>query len=113
MESAKKKRLGSGRVAFLARIEVFREKINAGHTMTTVYEDNQEQLGISYSQFVNYVNRYIRKKPTNETKSDQAREASTPGSAEKGSGKKQKEPEDGQPGFKSSEKRDDLFKPKP
>lgn len=61
MESSKEKRLGTGRVAFLARVEIFTEKINAGHTMATVYEEHQKELGISYSQFVNYVNRFIRK----------------------------------------------------
>lgn len=60
MKSSKEKRLGTGRVAFLARIEIFKEKINAGHTIASVYEDHQEDLGIGYKQFVNYVNRYIK-----------------------------------------------------
>lgn len=60
MESSKEKRLGAGRVAFLARIGVFKIKIDAGHTLKSVYEDHQEDLGISYSQFVYYVNKFIR-----------------------------------------------------
>lgn len=70
MESSKEKRLGAGRVAFLARVEVFKEKISAGHTMAAVYEDHQKELGISYSQFANYVNRYIRNKPANENEGE-------------------------------------------
>jgi hypothetical protein len=110
MEPSKEKRLGTGRVAFLARIGVFTVKINAGHTMRMVYEDHQDELGISYSQFVNYVNRYIRKIP-NETKPNQAKETPATKTGDKESNKP-KEAEFGQPEFKSSGKRDDLFKPK-
>jgi|SRR5687768_6554806 len=62
MEKEKKQRLGTGRVAFLARKEEIKARIEAGYTMITVYEEHQKQLGISYGQFVNYVNRYIKKK---------------------------------------------------
>lgn len=62
-QSTDKKRLGAGRVAFLENIELFKEKIAAGHTMISVYEDNQQKLGVSYQQFVSYVNKFIRKKP--------------------------------------------------
>lgn len=61
MKSSKEKRLGAGRVAFLARIEIFKEKILAGHTITSVFEEHEKELGIGYKQFVNYVNRYIKK----------------------------------------------------
>lgn len=107
MASSKGKRLGAGRVAFLARIEIFREKITAGHTMQMVYEEHQDQLGIGYSQFVNYINRYIRKKAVNETKPAQAKETPAPGSEKPG------KPEYGQPRFKRNENRDDLINPKP
>lgn len=63
-----KKRLGTGRVAFLARIDVLQEKIKAGHTIAMLHDEYKKELGISYGQFLNYVNRYIRKKPENETK---------------------------------------------
>jgi hypothetical protein len=62
MESPKKKRLGAGRVAFLARVGAIKEMIDEGHTMAAVYEKYSSQLEISYSQFVNYVNKFIRKK---------------------------------------------------
>lgn len=58
-----KKRLGAGRVAFLARKEEIKTKIEAGYTMVAVYEEHQKQLGISYGQFVNYINKFIRRKP--------------------------------------------------
>lgn len=62
MKPPKKKRLGAGRVAFLARVGAIEEKINAGYTMAAIYENYRQQLGISYSQFVNYVNKFIRNK---------------------------------------------------
>lgn len=72
MKSSKEKRLGAGRVAFLARIEIFKEKILAGHTIASVFEEHEKELGIGYKQFVNYVNRYIRSKP--DANSGRARE---------------------------------------
>lgn len=63
MKSTKVKRLGAGRVAFLARIEIFKEKIIAGHTIASVFEEHEKELGgIGYKQFVNYVNKFIRSK---------------------------------------------------
>ncbi len=64
MEEVKKKRLGAGRVAFLARKEEIKELLDAGHTIITVYEKYQKRFGISYGQFVNYVNKFIKEKPT-------------------------------------------------
>ncbi|HEY9487986.1 MAG TPA: TraK family protein, partial [Chryseosolibacter sp.] len=55
-------RLGAGRVAFLARKEVIKEKVEAGHTLITVYEEYKNELGIGYVQFLNYVKKHIRKK---------------------------------------------------
>lgn len=99
MKDAKKKRLGAGRVAFLANIEAFRLKINAGYTMQQVYDEHEDQLGISYTQFVNYVNLYIKKKPRNENEREE-----TP---------KAVEAKTIRTDFKESKKRTDLFdKPK-
>ena len=70
MKSPKKKRLGAGRVAFLARVGAIKEKIDAGYTMASIYEDYQRDLGIGYKQFVNYVNKFIRDKPTPEKEED-------------------------------------------
>jgi len=58
---SKKPRRGAGRVAFLARLEQFRELLAAGNEQRTIYDDfgGEAALGISYSQFNRYVVRYI------------------------------------------------------
>lgn len=58
---SKKPRRGAGRVAFLARLEQFRELLAAGNEQRTIYDDfgGEAELGISYSQFNRYVVRYI------------------------------------------------------
>jgi hypothetical protein len=58
-----KKRLGTGKIAFLARVDAIREKINAGHTVAMLHDEYKNEIGINYGQFLNYVNRYIRMKP--------------------------------------------------
>jgi hypothetical protein len=53
---------GFGRVAFLTqRIEI-QQEIEAGYTLTMIYEKRKESLGITYSQFARHVQRYISKK---------------------------------------------------
>ncbi len=58
---SKRPRRGAGRVAFLARLEQFRELLAAGNEQRTIYDDfgGEAELGISYSQFNRYVVRYI------------------------------------------------------
>lgn len=58
---SKKPRRGAGRVAFLARLEQFRELLAAGNEQRTIYDNfgGEAELGISYSQFNRYVIRYI------------------------------------------------------
>lgn len=52
---------GSGRVAFLARLEEFRVLIQAGWPVTVVYENHGgDKTSLSYSQFARYVGKYIR-----------------------------------------------------
>jgi len=58
-----KKRLGTGKIAFLARVDAIREKIKAGHTVAMLHDEYKKEIGINYGQFLNYVNRYIRRKP--------------------------------------------------
>lgn len=66
MEEGKKRRLGAGRVAFLARKDAIAAKVEAGHTLITVYEEYQKELGIGYVQFLNYVAKYVKgKSPEN------------------------------------------------
>lgn len=104
-----KKRIGTGRVAFLARVDAIREKIKAGHTVAMLHDEYKKEIGIEYGQFLNYVNRYIRRKQ--DGGSDRA--------AEKGKDIKKTSPirarEPGQPAFVSSDTprdRDSLIKRK-
>ncbi|EJC7212057.1 hypothetical protein M0G61_002296 [Salmonella enterica] len=53
---------GAGRVAFLARLDEFRGLVQAGWPVTVIYENHGgADTGLSYSQFVRYVGKYIRK----------------------------------------------------
>ena len=61
MKTPKEGPTGAGRVAFLARLEEFRSLIQAGWPVTVVYENHGgNNTGLSYSQFVRYVGKYIR-----------------------------------------------------
>ena len=62
------KELGAGRVAFLARKDAIKERIDAGRTVMSVYREYQKQVGISYSQFDRYVNKFIRSKEDGSTR---------------------------------------------
>lgn len=53
--SSAKPRKGEGRIAFLAHWEKFKELLESGYPMKTIYEDHKEILGLSYSQFTRYV----------------------------------------------------------
>lgn len=51
---------GMGRVAFLANISQFKEKVSSGWPLMQIYKDHQQNLrGISYAQFTHYVRKYI------------------------------------------------------
>lgn len=63
MEPVERKELGTGRVAFLARKDAIKEKIDSGRTSMSVYREYQKQIDISYSQFSRYVAKYINPKP--------------------------------------------------
>ena len=58
-----KKRLGTGKIAFRAREDAIRKKIEAGYTVAMLHDEYKNEIGINYGQFLNYVNRYIRRKP--------------------------------------------------
>jgi hypothetical protein len=102
-----KKRLGTGKIAFLARVDAIREKINAGHTVAMLHDEYKKEIGINYGQFLNYVNRYIRRKPdgnSNATEKGKDIKATTP--------VRVRTPD--QPAFVSSPTpRDNLIHPKP
>jgi hypothetical protein len=63
-DTPEKIRRGVGRVAFLARLEEFRKLVDAGWPITCIYEDHGASTGLSYSQFVRYIGKYLRTPPT-------------------------------------------------
>lgn len=96
---------GAGRVGFLARLDGIKQMAEAGYPLLSIYQKYESDVGISYSQFVKYVNRYIRSKPTNEIKPEQAKAVAPI--------RKPRDPGTEQPKFRRSENRDDLINPKP
>lgn len=66
-----KMRRGVGRVAFLARLEEFRKLVDAGWPITSIYEDHGPSTGLSYSQFVRYIGKYLRTPPTRNRSDEQ------------------------------------------
>jgi len=60
IETAESPRRGDGKIAFLARLDTFQELFKAGHQQRKVFEKYEGELGMSYSQFNRYVNKYIR-----------------------------------------------------
>ena len=62
----RKREWGAGRIAFLAKREVIRDELEAGHSLTAIYAKYQDALGISYVQFTRYVGFYLRR--ANETR---------------------------------------------
>jgi hypothetical protein len=55
---------GAGRVGFLARQEGIKTMLEAGHPLLAIYQQYEKDMSISYSQFVKYVNKFIRSKPS-------------------------------------------------
>lgn len=51
---------GAGRVAFLANQDKIAADLKSGYTVRKVYDQIENRLCISYSQFTRYVNKYIR-----------------------------------------------------
>lgn len=60
MKEPKKAIRGSGRVAFLARLEGIKTMVQEGHPLLSIYQTYESDLPFRYSQFVKYVNRYIK-----------------------------------------------------
>lgn len=57
----KSARKGTGRIAFLARLDEFRRLLEAGHPQRSIYDEYAAVLGISYSQFNRYVIKYLKR----------------------------------------------------
>jgi hypothetical protein len=49
-------------VASLAHLETIRKEVEAGWTMQAVYDTHGPKLGITYSQFIRYVSRFVKEK---------------------------------------------------
>lgn len=62
MEGKRRLRPGAGKVAFMARIDSIKAKIEAYYTMAEVYDEYKDVLPIGYGQFVNYVNEHVKGK---------------------------------------------------
>ena len=48
-----------GRIRFFALRDGIRQCLDAGYSLILTYEEHEERLGMSYSQFVRYVSRFI------------------------------------------------------
>ena len=55
---------GGGRVAFLARKDEIRQRIDAGYPLFAIFKEHESEMNISYSQFTRYVAKFIRSGPT-------------------------------------------------
>ncbi len=102
--TAKPHRKGAGRVAFLARADLFRSLVEAGHPQRSIYDDHAADLGISYSQFNRYVGKYLLgKAPDHEhQKGDSPSAAPSAGSAQQPAPGPSSEGSGGQPDPKRS-----------
>lgn len=59
MDQTTKGKYGLGRVAFKAYFVEIHQEIEAGYTLTHIYDKRKDKLGITYSQFARYVGKYI------------------------------------------------------
>ncbi|AWK88599.1 hypothetical protein [Azospirillum thermophilum] len=50
---------GAGRIAFLTILETVHKDVNQGYPLTVIYQRHAAKLGVSYSSFARYVQRYI------------------------------------------------------
>ncbi len=55
-----RRRYGAGRIAFLKHQAEVRVAVEQGQTLQAVFGEYGRKLGISYSQFARYVDKYVR-----------------------------------------------------
>ena len=67
--SEKKRYKGEGRVAFLSNIESIRKEVDAGWPLAAVFDNHSDKLNIQYMQFCRYVDKFIRGKNPEQSKS--------------------------------------------
>lgn len=60
----------SSRDAFMDHLFHIRGRLCVGNSMVSIHEDFKERLGISYSQFVRYVHRFVWSKRGDSTESN-------------------------------------------
>ncbi|MEJ2117323.1 MAG: TraK family protein [Alphaproteobacteria bacterium] len=68
--SVKPKTRRNGKAAFLAALSAIKAEMADGHTLAAIYTNRASSLGISYSHFTRYVNRYISSETKNSNESD-------------------------------------------
>ena len=87
VDSKKRVRKGTGRVAFLAHLEGIKKMIEAGHPLVSVFEEYESKLSIKSGQFGKYVRKYVKGEVSNEPKgekpADKPKEKSTKQQKEK------------------------------
>jgi hypothetical protein len=57
-ENTARKAWGTGRVAFLARLDTIRSEISQGHPLTAIFDRHRIPLGIGYRSFCRLVVKY-------------------------------------------------------
>lgn len=69
---------GIGRVTFIAHLAEITAELDAGRSLKAIYEQRRGRLGISYSQFARYVDRFIRRSARDQTLPPPSTAASPP-----------------------------------
>lgn len=113
MKDVEKAVRGSGRIAFLARLEEIKKKEKAGYPLLTLYREYQQELSFSYSQFVKYVHKYIRGNNDNSTGSNKGTDKGREDASRKKPQVRTRSPDE--PAFVSSDEprsKDELIGPK-
>lgn len=64
---------GAGRIAFLTILEAVREDVSQGYPLTVIHQRYAAGLGVSYSSFARYVQRYITEADTVESRRRKSR----------------------------------------
>ena len=59
---------GAGRIAFLTILETVRKDVTQGYPLTVIHQRYAASLGVSYSSFARYVQRYITEVDTAESR---------------------------------------------
>lgn len=60
VDSKKKLRKGTGKVAFLAHLEGIKKMIEAGHPTIAVFEEYESKMTVKEQQFGKYVRKYVK-----------------------------------------------------